>query len=321
MKAARANEFGGPDVIRVVDLPTPSPGPGQVLVRVEAAGVNFIDVYMRSGLYKGSLPVLLGKEGAGTVEAVGAGVSDVQPGDRVAWASVNGSYATHLIAPASALVKVPDAIDSRRAAAAMLQGMTAHYLAKSTFELGPGHTCVVHAAAGGVGLLLCQLAASAGAHVIGTVSTKEKAALARGAGARDVIIYTEEDFEQAVRAIAPDGVDVVYDAVGKTTFDKSLACLRTRGLLVSYGQSSGPVPPIDVLKLKHGAKYLTRPSLEHYTETREELVARAGELLSLIGSGALNIRIHDALSLERAADAHRMLESRETTGKVLLLPG
>jgi NADPH:quinone reductase len=300
MRAARATTYGGPEVIEIHEVPTPSPGKGEALIRVEAAGVNFIDVYHRSGLYKTELPVKLGQEGSGTVEAIGEDVN-LAVGQRVAWSSIPGSYASHLLAPASKLVNVPDGLDARLAAAAMLQGMTAHYLARSTFVLNEDTTCLIHAAAGGVGLLLCQLAKKAGAHAIGTVSTEEKAKLAREAGARDVILYTQEDFATAVRKIVPRGVDVVYDSVGKTTFDKSLTCLRPRGMMVTFGQSSGAIPPFDVA-------------------TREEFVQRATEVLELVEDGDLEVKIHAALSLEQAGEAHTMLEGRETTGKLLLLP-
>ena len=321
MRAARVTAHGGPDAIAIVELPTPSPGPGEALVRVLAAGVNFIDVYTRSGLYKSELPIALGVEGAGIVEALGAGVVDFAVGDRVAWASVRGSYATHVVAHTDKLVKVPESVDAHTAAAGMLQGMTAHFLARATYALAESDTCLVHAAAGGVGLLLCQFAKRAGARVIGTVSTREKAELATRAGADHVILYTEEDFVVEVRRITSGaGVSVVYDSVGKTTFRESLRCLRPRGLLVTFGQSSGPIAPFDPLALKDGSLYVTRPGLNDYTATKGELAMRAGEVLGAIANGELRVRVHAALALDEAARAHRMLEARETAGKVVLTP-
>jgi NADPH2:quinone reductase len=312
-----------------VELLTPSPAAGEVLIRVEAAGVNFIDIYFCRGAYRMPLPAILGVEGAGVVEKVGPDVSSVQKGERVAWTDrtgaatqPGGSYATHAIVPAARLVPVPADVDSKTAAAAMLQGMTAHYLSHTTFPLRAGHTCLVHAAAGGVGLLLCQMAKRAGARVIGTVSTEPKAALARKAGADDVILYTTHDFEAEARRITSGrGVDVVYDSVGKTTFDKSLASLAPRGMLVLYGQSSGPVAPFDpqILNAK-GSLFFTRPSLGHYVSTRDELLARADAVLGAIQKRELEVRIGATFPLRDAAEAHRALESRATTGKVLLLP-
>lgn len=322
MRAIRVPQYGGPEAMRLEDLPTPRPGQGEALVRIEAAGVNFIDVYQRSGLYKGALPVPLGLEGAGTVEAVGPDVTLVRPGDRVAWTGVPGSYATHNLVPADRLVALPAGLDARAGASAMLQGMTAHYLAHSTYPLKPGDACLVHAAAGGVGLLLCQMARHAGARVIGTVSTEEKATLARQAGAHDVILYTRQDFEAEVKRLtAGRGLQVVYDSVGRDTFEKSLSCLAPRGYMVLYGQSSGPVGPFDpqVLNAK-GSLFLTRPSLFHYTASREELVYRAGEVLGWIQTGRLQLRIGATFPLVEAAQAHRDLEGRKTTGKVLLIP-
>jgi NADPH2:quinone reductase len=322
MRAIRVYEHGGPEVLRVEQAPDPEPGPGQARVRVEAAGVNFIDIYKRSGLYRGALPVGIGEEGAGTVEAVGPGVTSVTIGDRVAWASIQGSYATHVIAPVEKLVPVPAGITTRDAAAAMLQGMTAHYLATSTYPLKPGDTCLIHAAAGGVGLLFCQMARLRGARVIGTVSTEQKARLAREAGAGEVILYTQQDFEAEVKRLtAGRGVDVVYDSVGKDTFEKSLNCLRPRGMLVLFGQSSGPVPPFDPQVLNaRGSLYLTRPSLGHYTATREELLQRAGDVVAWIAAGQVRLRIDRTYPLDQAAEAHRALAGRQTTGKVLLIP-
>jgi NADPH2:quinone reductase len=327
MHAIQVTEHGGPDVMKWIELPTPTPARGEVLVRLEAAGVNFIDVYFRTGAYASEFPAIPGLEGAGVVEAVGPEVSTLQAGDRVAWsdrvgASRGGCYATHVIVPAARAVRVPAEVPLSTAAASMLQGMTAHYLAHSTFPLGASHTCLVHAAAGGVGLLLCQMAKRRGARVIGTVSTAEKAALARRAGADEIILYTEQDFaSETKRLTGGRGVDVVYDSVGKTTFDKSLDALGHRGMLVLYGQSSGRVGPFDpqVLNAK-GSLFLTRPSLYHYVRTREELVARADDVLSAVQRGELEVRIGATFPLSRAADAHRALEGRSTTGKVLLVP-
>ena len=306
----------------LTEVPTPKPGAGEALVRVEAAGVNFIDVYYRIGLYKRDLPMALGEEGAGVVEAVGDGVTDVKVGERVAWAAATGSYATHVIATASKLVHVPDGVTPTVAAAAMLQGMTAHYLVTSTFPLAKGQTCVVHAAAGGVGLLLCQLGRSIGARVIGTVSTREKAEIARAHGADETILYTQTDFhEEVMRLTNKKGVEVVYDSVGKTTFDQSLACLRPRGMLVAFGQSSGAVPPLDLLRLSSGGSlYLTRPTLRDYVSTREELAMRAGSILGAIAKKELRMTIEPPIALADAAEAHRRLEGRKTVGKVVLVP-
>jgi len=323
MHAVRIHEHGGPEVLRYEEVPTPTPGEGQALVRLVACGVNFIDIYQRKGLYKIELPATLGQEGAGVVEAVGPGVSEVKPGDRVAYSNVLGSYAEYVLVPANRLVPIPDGVTYQQAAAAMLQGMTAHYLVTSTYPLKPGDTCLVHAAAGGVGLLLVQMAKRRGATVIGTVSTEEKARLAREAGADHVILYTQQDFEQEVLRIT-DGrkVQVVYDSVGKDTFDKSLNCLALRGMLVLYGQSSGPVAPFDPQVLaQKGSLFLTRPVLWHHTTTREELLWRAGDVLGWVRSGELKLRIDRALPLSQAAEAQRALEGRETTGKVLLLTG
>ena len=322
MKAVRVHAPGGPDALRYEDVPQPAAGPGQVLVKVEAAGVNYIDVYQRSGLYKVATPFTLGQEAAGVVTAVGSGVRDVRLGDRVAYTGVLGAYGEFAVVPADRVVVLPAGITTKQGAAAMLQGMTAHYLASATYPLTPGATCVVHAAAGGVGLLLCQIAKLRGARVIGTVSTREKAALARAAGADEVILYTEQDFEAAVKGLAGSaGVQVVYDAVGRTTFEKGLNCLARRGMMVLYGQSSGPVGPFDpqVLSQK-GSLFLTRPMLGHYIATRAELLERAGEVLGWIQSGKLELRIGAEFALADAAEAHRQLEGRKTTGKVLLIP-
>jgi NADPH2:quinone reductase len=322
MRAIRVHQFGGPEAMKLEELPTPQPGPGQALVRIEAAGVNFIDVYQRTGAYKNPLPYSLGLEGAGVVEAVGAGVTTVRTGDRAAWTGVPGSYATHNVVPADRLVALPAGVDARAGASAMLQGMTAHYLAHSTYPLKSGDACLIHAAAGGVGLLLCQMARRAGARVIGTVSTEEKAKLAREAGAQDVILYTGQDFEAEVKRLTGGkGLQVVYDSVGRDTFEKGFNCLASRGYMVLYGASSGPVAPLDpqVLNAK-GSLFLTRPSLFHYIATRDDLVRRAGDVLGWIQKGELKLRIGATFPLAEAAQAHRDLEGRRTTGKVLLIP-
>jgi NADPH2:quinone reductase len=322
MKAIRVHAPGGPEALRYEDVEQPVPGSGQVLVKIEAAGVNFVDVYQRTGHYKVPVPFTLGQEGAGSVTAVGPGVTDPKVGDRVAYATVLGAYAEYAVVPADRVVVLPDGVSVKQGAAAMLQGLTAHYLATSTYALKPGDACVVHAAAGGVGLLLCQIAKLRGARVLGTVSTREKATLARGAGTDEVILYTEQDFESEVKRLTSGaGVQVVYDSVGKTTFEKGLSCLARRGMMVLYGQSSGPVGPFDpqVLNQK-GSLFLTRPTIVHYIATRAELVARAGDLLGWIQRGRLNVRIDRELPLAQAAEAHRLLEARKTTGKVLLIP-
>ena len=322
MKAVRVHQYGGPEAMQLEELPTPEPGQGQALVKVEAAGVNFIDIYQRSGQYKGALPFGLGLEGAGTVEALGAGASNVKVGDRVAWTQIPGSYATHNVVPADRLVRLPDTLGAKDGAAAMLQGMTAHYLVFSTYPLKAGETCLISAAAGGVGLLFCQMAKMVGARVIGTAGTPEKAALAKAAGADEVIVYTEQDFEAEVKRLTDGrGVDVVYDSVGKDTFDKSLNCLRPRGILVLFGQASGAVPPFDpqILNAK-GCLYLTRPRLDVYIESREELEQRAGDVLGWIASGKLKLRVEHTYALADAPKAHTDLNGRKTTGKVVLLP-
>lgn len=322
MKAIRIEGFGGPDVLRLTDVPVPSPGQGQIVVRVLAAGVNFIDVYHRTGLYPNALPLVPGMEGAGVVAAVGQGVSLFREGDRVAWANVLGSYAAQALLAAERAVSVPTGLSAETAAAAMLQGMTAHYLCTSTFPLAKGHTCLVHAAAGGVGLLLVQMAKRRGARVIGTVGTEAKAALAREAGADEVILYQQEDFLEAVRRLTGGrGVEVVYDSVGKTTAEKSLDCLVPRGMAVFYGNASGPVAPIDPLVLsRKGSLFLTRPSLVHYIADRASLEARAADVLGDAAAGRLKVRIDRTCPLSEAAEAHRALEGRQTTGKVLLIP-
>jgi NADPH2:quinone reductase len=321
MKTIQVKEHGGPEKLELVDVPKPAPGPRQALVKIAASGVNFIDVYFRTGLYKAELPITLGSEGAGTVESVGPDVTEVAPGDRVAYAMARGSYAECAVVPSAQLVKIPAGVDFQQAAAAMLQGMTAHYLTHSTFPLKSSDTCLVHAAAGGVGLLLVQMARRIGARVFGTVSTEAKAQLARAAGAHEIIRYTELDFEIEVRRLTDGrGVDVVYDSVGATTFAKSLSSLRPRGMLALFGQSSGPVPPFDpnILNGK-GSLFLTRPSLAHHCATRDELLWRSGDVLGWVASGDLKLRVDHAYPLADAAQAHRDLESRKTSGKLLLL--
>jgi len=322
MKAIRIESPGGPEVMKLVDAPTPQPGAGQALVRIEAIGVNFIDIYQRSGMYKLPLPFTPGQEGAGVVEAVGPGVTDVKTGERVAWAGPIGSYATHQAIPAARLVPVPAKLDAKSAAAAMLQGMTAHYLVVDTFSLRPGHSCLIHAAAGGVGQLFCQLARRAGAQVFGTAGSAEKVKLAKEAGAHECIDYRAQDFEAEVKKLTGGaGVNVVYDSVGKDTWEKSLKCLRPRGMLVLFGASSGPTPPIDPQLLAAGGSlYLTRPTLGTYVLTREELMLRAGAVLGAVERGDLKLRIEKTFPLEKARDAHELLASRKTTGKLLLVP-
>lgn len=321
MLAIQVRKHGGPEVLEAVELERPKPKQGQLLVRVEAIGVNFIDIYHRTGLYRIEPPFIPGSELAGRVEEVGPGVSSFRAGDRIASAAASGAYAGFAVVAEEGAVSVPAGIDPSSAAAAMLQGMTAHYLASSTYPLKPGEAALVHAAAGGVGALLIQTAKSRGARVFGTVSTEEKAAIAREAGVDAVILYTRQDFESEVmRLTGNDGTSVVYDSVGKTTFDKSLKCVRRRGTLVMYGQSSGPVPSFELLRLSEKAIYLTRPSLRHYTASREELLSRANDVFSWIQSGKLRIRIDRKLHLRDAAEAHRLLESRATAGKLILLP-
>jgi len=322
MKAIRVHQFGGPEALHYEEVPLPEPGAGQARVSIEAAGVNFIDVYHRTGSYPGQLPITPGVEGAGVVDAVGSGVSDLKPGDRVAYALQQGAYAQYAVVPAAKLVPIPDGLDTRAAAAVMLQGMTAHYLSHSTYPLQPGDSALVHAAAGGVGLLLVQMAKRRGARVIGTVSTQEKARLAREAGADEVILYTQADFEAETRRLTDDrGVNVVYDSVGQATFDQSLNCLKPRGFLVLYGASSGPVPPFDLQILnRKGSLFTTRPSLGHYIADRAELLARSGDLFQWMAAGELKVRIHEAFPLAQAAEAHRQLEGRKTMGKLLLIP-
>jgi NADPH2:quinone reductase len=320
MRAIRVHETGGPEVLREEAIPVPTPGPGDALVRVEFAGVNFIDTYKRSGLYKVPLPIILGEEGAGVVEKVGDGVSEVHVGDRVAWASVLGAYAEYAVIKAARLVPVPRKVDTRVASAVMLQGMTAHYLATTTYPLKQGNRCLVHAAAGGVGLLLVQVAKRRGAFVIGTAGSDEKAELAQKAGADEVIVYTRQDFVAEVKRLTDGrGVNVVYDSVGKTTFLQGLDVLVPRGTMVSFGQSSGPIGPMDPLLLSQkGSLFLTRPTLAHYIASRDDLLTRSGELFEWIGRGELDVRIGAEFQLSEAAEAHRALEGRRTTGKVLL---
>jgi NADPH2:quinone reductase len=320
MKAIRVHEHGGPEVMKLEDVPVPEPGPQQAVVRLAASGVNFIDVYFRTGLYKAETPTAIGSEGAGVVEMIGPDVTEVAVGDRVAYAMARGSYAEYAVVAAAALVKLPDEITFEQAAAAMLQGMTAHYLTHSTYPLKQGESCLIHAAAGGAGLMTVQMAKSRGARVFGTVSTEAKAQLAREHGADDVIRYTEQDFEHELKRLTNGrGVDVVYDSVGKTTFDKSLNCLRPRGMMALFGSSSGPVPPVDPQTLNaKGSLFLTRPSLAHHVLTRDELLWRAGEVLNAVASGKLRLRIDRVYPMRQVADAHRALESRATTGKLLI---
>jgi NADPH:quinone reductase len=323
MKAIRVHEYGGPEVLSYEDVPVPEPGRGEVRVRLAASGVNFIDVYQRTGVYPMDLPFTIGQEGAGEVEAVGEGVEEISPGDYVAFAGVQGAYAEYIFAPEESLVPFNvTLVEARLAAAVMLQGMTAHYLTHSTFPVQAGQRVLVHAAAGGVGLLLCQLAKMRGAMVIGTVSTEEKARLAKGAGADEVILYTEQDFvEETKRLTGGEGVHVVYDSVGKDTFDGSLDCLQRRGYMVLFGGSSGQVPPFDLQILNaKGSLFVTRPKLGDYTTTREELLWRAESLFSWIGQNNLDVRIGGSYQLADARLAHQDLEGRKTTGKLILLP-
>jgi len=322
MHAIRIRATGGAEKLQSEEIPLPEPKSGEVRFRVETAGVNFIDIYQRTGLYAVPLPAVLGSEAAGIVTALGAGVTTVKVGDHIATARAAGAYAAEATAPADHVVPIPAGIDSRQAAAIMLQGMTAHYLACSTFELKPGDSALVHAAAGGVGLLLIQIAKLKGARVLGTVGTAEKAQIAREAGADDMVLYGQDDFSAAAhRFTGGRGVDVVYDSVGKDTFERSLASLRPRGLMVTFGNSSGPVPSFAPLLLaQKGSLYITRPTLNHYTLTRGELVHRSTELFDWVRAGKLKLRIGAEYPLVQAADAHRALESRKTTGKVLLIP-
>jgi NADPH:quinone reductase len=322
MKAMRVHKYGGPEVLTLEEMPVPEPKAGEARVKIEAIGVNYIDVYQRTGLYPLQTPFTLGTEGAGIVDAVGPNVTEVKKGERVGYAMIPGSYAEYAIVPAARLVPIPPNIDARSAAALMLQGMTAHYLTHSTYPLKKGETALLHAAAGGVGLLLIQIVKQLGATVIGTVSTEAKAKLAKEMGADHLILYTQNDFLAEVKKLTDGhGVNVVYDSVGQTTFDKSLDCLRPRGYLVLFGQSSGPVPPFDPGKLAaKGSLFLTRPSLAHYTLDRAELLQRANDLFTWTASGKLKLRMEKTFRMAEAAEAHRQLEGRKTTGKVILLP-
>jgi NADPH:quinone reductase len=321
MKAVVVKQFGGPERLEYVDLPTPVPGQGQALVRITASGVNFIDVYHRMGKYPGALPFVLGNEAAGVVEALGPGAAGVAVGERVAYCNERGSYAEYAAVPAHRLVPIPPSVDDRTAAAVLLQGMTAHYLCNTTFPIKAGDTALVHAGAGGVGLLLTQMIAHKAARVITTVSTQEKAALSRGAGAADVILYTDVDFETEVKRLTGGaGVPVVYDSVGKTTFEKGLNCLRRRGMMVSYGQSSGNAPAIEPLRLVGGSLFLTRPTLVDYVASDAELRERSSAVFDMIANGTLDVRIGHEYKLADAAQAQRDLEARKTTGKVILIP-
>ncbi len=322
MKAIRYHEFGGPEVLKLEELPVPTPGPGQALVKVAAAGVNFIDIYQRLGWYKVPLPAIPGNEGAGVVEAVGEGVTEVGPGDRVAWFGASGCYAEYALVPADKLAPLPAALSFEQGAAAMVQGVTAYVLTHVTYPLKPGDRCLVHAAAGGVGLLLCQMAKAAGATVIGTTSTEEKAALARAAGADEVIIYTQQDFLEEVKRITNGaGVNVVYDSVGKDTFDRSLECLAPLGMLVSFGQSSGFPPPLDIQRLGGmRSAFVTRPSVFAYVQTREKYLAYARAVFEMVEAGTLKLRIGGVYPLAQAAEAQIALAGRGTTGKLVLTP-
>lgn len=322
MKAVRVHQYGGLEALKYEEVPVPEPGEGEARVKIEAIGVNFLDIYQRMGRYQGTPPFTLGQEAAGTVDAIGPNVTDVKPGDRVAYASVQGSYAEYAIVPAWRLVPIPDGMDFQQAAAVMVQGMTAHYLTFSTYPLKEGETALVHAAGGGTGQMLVQIAKRRGARVIGTVSTQEKARLAREAGADDIILYTQIDFEAEVKRLTENaGVDVVYDSVGKDTFDKSLNSLKRRSYMVLYGASSGPVPSVDpqILNAK-GSLYLTRPYIGHYTADRAELLWRANDIFSWIAAGELKVQIDKTFPLANAAEAHRYLEDRQSKGKILLLP-
>ena len=317
MKAVFVEQPGGVENLKYADVPKPSPGPGQALVKIAASGVNFIDIYFRKGVYPAPPPIVLGSEGAGIVESVAPDVKNVAPGDRVAYAMARGSYAEYAVVPAWQLVKIPAALDFETAAAAMLQGMTAHYLTHSTYPLKPGDSCLIHAAAGGTGRLIVQMAKMLGARVIGTVGNEEKAKQAKECGADEVIIYTQEDFTAKAK-----GVHVVYDSVGQSTFMKSLDCLRPRGMLVSFGNASGAVTEFSPLILSQkGSLFLTRPTLANYTATVDELDWRANDVLNWIGQGKLNLHIHKVCPLAEAAQAHRDLEGRKTTGKLLLRVG
>ena len=322
MRAIQVKQVGGPEVMEVAELPVPQPKANEAVVKLAASGVNFIDVYFREGRYKTPLPFIPGQEGAGVVTAVGSEASSVKAGDRVAWTGIQGAYSEYAVVPAERLVPIPQSVSDREAAAAMLQGMTAHYLSHDTYPLKQGQTALVHAAAGGVGLLLVQMAHNIGARVIATVSTEEKAKLAHAAGAHEVILYTQSDFEaETKRLTGGKGVDVVYDSVGKTTFEKGLNILRPRGMMVLFGGSSGAVPPFDLVALSQkGSLYVTRPTLVNYIARRDELVARSGAVFGMLESGKLKLRIEHIYPLAEAQRAHRDLEGRKTTGKLLLIP-
>jgi NADPH:quinone reductase len=323
MQAIQILQPGGAEALTLRDLPTPTPGPAQALVRIEASGINFIDVYQREGRYPTALPFTLGQEAAGIIVALGddTASSGFKVGDRVAWANFPGTYAQLAVAPVAILIRVPDHVTSQQAAAAMLQGMTAHYLAHASYTIQPGDQVLVHAGAGGVGLLLIQMAKSLGARVFTTVSNDEKAALARSAGADEIVLYTHEDFSARIRQLAPQGLNAVYDSVGKTTFEKSLEVLRPRGIVVLFGGSSGAVPPFDLIRLSQlGSLYVTRPTLKDYTATRAELEQRANAILTAVADGSLKLRIEHIYPLTDAAHAHRDLEGTKTTGKLLLIP-
>jgi NADPH:quinone reductase len=322
MKAIQVQKTGGPEALTPVDLPVPKPQPGEVVVKIAAAGVNFIDVYFREGRYPAALPFVNGQEAAGIVSEVGSNVKSLKPGDRVAYTGILGAYAEFAAAPAERVVRVPEGISDQQAAAAMLQGMTAHYLVHSTYPLKRGETALIHAAAGGVGLLLVEMAKNLGARVIGTAGSDEKARLAKEAGADEVIVYTRQDFEaETKRLTAGKGVDVIYDGVGKSTFDPDLNLLRPRGYLVLFGGASGPVPPFDLIKLSQkGSLFITRPTLATYIATRAELEQRSSEVFAMIAAGKLKLRISHTYELEQADQAHRDLEARKTTGKLLLIP-
>jgi len=321
MKAIQITEFGGPEVMKYKDLPDLSPGDGQAMVEIEAVGVNYTDTYSRSGVNPTALPWIVGVEGAGVVRDVGKDVTQVRAGDSVVYCSISGSYAEQAVVPADRLIKIPEGLDSKSSAAAMLQGMTAHYLCHSTYHVNQGDKVLVHAGAGGVGLLLIQMVKRMGGYVFSTVSTDAKAQLARDAGADEVILYTQQDFAEEInKSTNGEGVEVAYDAVGQTTFDGSISSLARRGYMVLYGQASGPVPPVDPRVLGNGSKFLTRPGLGDYTVTRQELEKRAGDVLGWVKSGELRLRVEHVMALSEAPEAHRQLESRLTTGKVVLIP-
>jgi NADPH:quinone reductase len=321
MQAIQILTTGGPEVLTLRDIPTPTPGPGEALIKIEASGVNFIDTYLREGRYPAKLPYTLGQEAAGTVVSLGPGVTTVKVGDRVAWCTIPGTYAQFAVAPADRLVPVPDALTAVQAAAAILQGMTAHYLCHSSYTIQPGDEVLVQAGAGGTGLLLIQMAKRLGARVFTTVSTEEKAALARNAGADEVILYTQHDFVAHIKKLSAPGLHVVYDGVGKTTFEKSLEVLRSRGIVVLFGGASGPVPPFDLIRLSTmGSLYVTRPTLKDYIATRADLESRATDVFNAVADGTLKLRLEHTYPLADAPQAHREIEARKTTGKLILIP-